>query len=301
MKLWPNRRRLRLWLVLLLVVFGWALTGWVGLGDAETQFARILIADGRLKRLREGTSAWDKLYVQWQKRRVEVGYQQFLRRHPDHARAMVAYGCYLYEEDHEPEAVKLWQRAVATDPGLAVAHNNLGEHFSHHGHADAALQYFDKARQLAPIVAMYHYNWATVCSLFRRDAERVYGWDEDEIFRQSLVAFRWARELAPQNYTFANAYACTFLLMRHPDWDEAHAAWLYCLGLPTEEAERQFNYGRLSRVCMHLGRVDEAQQWIDRMTDGQVSSMREALRHKLTAQRPVMAVSAVAAAATPAP
>ncbi len=122
MKLLPKRGRLALWLVLLLVVGGWSLTGWVGLGDEETQFTRLLIADGQLVRMRAGHSFLDRLLLPWQRRRVEVGYQQFLRRHPRHARAMVAYGCFLADEGDEETAAKMWERAIATDPGLAVAY-----------------------------------------------------------------------------------------------------------------------------------------------------------------------------------
>jgi len=276
-----KRWRWSLWAVLL-VVAGWSLAGFYGFGDPETQFARILMADGGLKVLRQRDSAWSQAQLRWQQRRVAAGYERFLKQHPDHARAMTAYGCFLYDEHREPEAVQMWERAISTDPGLAVAYNNLGEHLSHCGQVPTALTYFDKARALAPDTAVFHYNWATVCALFRRDAQRVYGWDDAEVFRRSLIAFRRARELDPQNYQYASAYAGTFLLMRQPDWEEAHAAWRFCLGIPTEEAERQFTYGRLSRISMRLGRYDEAHQWLEQMTVDEVSSMRDVLRRKLT-------------------
>ncbi len=183
---------------------------------------------------------------------------------------------------------------------------NLGEHYSHHGHTALALTLFDKARALSPDTAVFHYNWATVCSLFRVDAQRVYGWDNDEIFRRSLSGFRQARDLAPQNYTYADAYASTFMVMAHPDWEAARQAWLYCLKFPMSEVEREFIYGRISRVCLHQEHYTEAQHWIDQMTAPQVASMREALRRKLVAlptpttpPPPVVTISSVAATATP--
>ena len=89
---------------------------------------------------------------------VEQSYQAFLRRHPDHARARLAYGSFLSDIGRFDEAVQQWERAKDLDPKNPAAWNNLADHFSHFGPSDRCIQYFAKAVELAPKEPLYQYN-----------------------------------------------------------------------------------------------------------------------------------------------
>lgn len=223
-------------------------------------------------------------------RQLESDYQQFLSEHPKHVRAMVAFGGFLRDFERDDEAIAWWKKAIAVDKNCAAAYNDLGEVYGPTGQAAEALRMHQKAYELDPSEPVYRLNWANTCILFRTDAHEVYGWDTAEIFRRSLEQFRKARDLAPQDLEFSNAYAESFYLVKNPDWREAHAAWEYCLGQPLQTAERQRVYGQLARVSMYQNRLEEAKSWLAKMDAPEVQGLRESLQRRLsqlTSSKPV--------------
>jgi tetratricopeptide (TPR) repeat protein len=203
-----------------------------------------------------------------QEHRLENDYRHFLNDHPDHARAMVAYGDFLEDRQREEEALRWWQKAVTVDPHEAYAYNDIANYYGHYGRAADALKLYDKAIALAPTEPIFRFNWATTCSSFRNDSQKVYGWTKEEIFQHSLEQFRKARDLDPQNFDLATAYAETFYEMPKPDWEEAFAAWKFCLNQQLDEGQQQLVYTHLARVCIRRERYDEAKEWAAKMAVG---------------------------------
>ena len=216
-----------------------------------------------------------------QMRRLEGDYKRFLNSHPRHARAMVAYGDLIYDRDSEEEAIRWWEKAIAADPREAYAYNEIANHYGHYGQADKALRYYEKAIELAPTEPIFRFNWATTCQLFRNESQAVYGWNKDEVFQHSLEQFRSARDLAPRDFEMSSTYAETFYEMPKPDWREAYEAWRFCLNQPLDDRQRQFVYGYLARVCVRLGRYDEARAWVAKMTGSEQESVRRAVERKI--------------------
>jgi tetratricopeptide (TPR) repeat protein len=212
-------------------------------------------------------------------RRLENDYKHFLNDHPRHTRAMVAYGDYLSDLGREDEAMKWWQKAVAIDPNEAYGYNEIANYYGHYGRSAEALKLYDKAIALVPTEPIFRFNWATTCVSFRNESHEVYGWTKDEIFRHSLDQFRKARDLDPQNFDLATAYAETFYMMPKPDWAEAYAAWKYCLGQPLNDGQRQLVSMHLARVCLHWGHYDEAREWTSKMAGG--NPVRRALERQI--------------------
>jgi tetratricopeptide (TPR) repeat protein len=242
--------------------------------DVDAQFRDLLREDDALSaRVEQGSE------TQWH--RLDAKYRAFLRDNPKHVRAMIAYGSFLYDRQHEEEAVKWWEKAIATDARAAHAYNNLANHYTHNGRAADALRIYEKAFTLDPAEPMFRFNWATACVMFRTDARQVYGWDTDEIFRRGLEQFRKARDLAPGDFQFSSAYAETFYMMKQPDWVEAYAAWKFCLDQPLAEEQRQRVFGHLARISMHLVRYDEAKSWLAKMTADGNHPLRQTLERKL--------------------
>jgi Flp pilus assembly protein TadD len=276
-----------------------------GQENVGRRFHKLLTDDYRLtqqaQQARESGSpvAWTKLRLQMA--RQEAAYKRFLADHPTHARAMVVYGNFVYDDGRTREALDLWQKAIAIDPANALAYNNLASHYLENGRAADALRYYQKAVELEPHRAIYHFNWATAASLYREDTKAVYGWDTKEIFRRSLEQFRVARELSPQEFGFAKAYAeeyyRTVIAGNAPDWAEAYNAWSYCLNQALTEADRQTVYGNLARVCMRLERLAEARMWIDKMTLAEMHQVRSSLDRKLTRLAATAGAGNVSAAA----
>jgi tetratricopeptide (TPR) repeat protein len=252
---------------------------------ADTEYRKILADDDALMQQMDqegGKTSWlTQSMLKARLRRLEGEYKSFLQQYPDHVRGIVAYGGFLRDMQRDDEAISWWKKAIALDPRCAVAYNNLGEVLGHDGHAGDALRLHQKAYELDPSDPLFHFNWATTCIVYRKDARDVYGWKEDEIFRHSLDQFRIARDLAPQDFQYSSAYAESFYMMKNPDWQEAYAGWNYCLGQPLQDGDRQRVYGQLARVCIHLKQVDTARQWINKMDSTDNQSMRKVLERRL--------------------
>jgi thioredoxin-like negative regulator of GroEL len=112
----------------------------------------------------------------------------------------------------------------------------------------------------------------------------VYGWSKEEIFQHSLEQFRQARDLVPQDFDMASTYAETFYMMPKPDWQGAYDGWQFCLKQPLDDQQRQQVYANLARTCIRLGRIDEARQWLAKLTDNGQTSMRHLLERKIDQQ-----------------
>jgi tetratricopeptide (TPR) repeat protein len=216
-----------------------------------------------------------------QMRRLEGDYKHFLNDHPQHARAMVAYGDLLDDQDRADDAMRWWEKAITVDPHEAYAYNNLANHYGHYGQADKALRYYQKAIDLEPTEPIFRFNWATTCQLFRNESLKVYGWNKEEIFRHCLEQFRSARDLAPENFDLSSAYAQTFYQVPTPDWPEAYKAWQFCLHQPLDDQNRQFVCAQLARVCIRLAHYDEARQWASNLTTGEQETVRRTIERRI--------------------
>jgi len=233
-------------------------------------------------------------------RRLEGDYQHFLNNHPQHARAMVAYGELLDDQGQMEDAERWWKRAIAADPNEAYAYNDLANHYGHNGHADQALRYYQTAIRLVPTEPVFRFNWATTCSLFWNESRAVYGWDKNQIFQHALEQLRSARDLAPQNFDYSSAYAETFFQTPTTNWPEAYQAWQFCLHQPLGEGNQQFVYANLARVCIRMGQFDEARQWASHLSRGEQESARRAIERRI-AESTKAADASATNSASPAP
>jgi tetratricopeptide (TPR) repeat protein len=253
--------------------------------DTERQF-RFLLSRGDELRVQEdqfNPHTSPAVIERWkaQLKRLEGDYQHFLHDYPEHARAMVAYGDLLYDEKDEDEAVRWWERAISVDPREPYAYNDLANVYGHNGQAAKALRYYRTAIDLEPTEPVFRFNWATTCQLFRNESRAVYGWNVEEIFQHSMEQFRAARDLDPQNYDYATTYAETFYQLPKPDWSGAYNAWQFCLRQPLDDRQREFVYAYLARVCLRLGRIDEARQWAAKISNTDQVSARRMIERKI--------------------
>jgi tetratricopeptide (TPR) repeat protein len=253
--------------------------------EAERQFRFLLSRGDELRAQRDQFAGDTRASVtgRWktQVRRLEADYEHFLNDHPQHARAMVAYGSLLYDLGRQEEGIRWWKKAIEVDPREAYAYNDLANHYGHNGHAAEALRYYARAIELAPAEPIFRFNWATTSQLFRNESRAVYGWSTDQIFQHSLEQFRSARDLAPQDFELSSAYAETFYQMPKPDWREAYNAWQFCLRQPLDDQQRGFVEGHLARVCVRLGRYDEARQRVAKLPSDQQAFVRRAIEQKI--------------------
>lgn len=212
---------------------------------------------------------------------VRKRYEDFLRRHPKHARARLAYGSFLNDIGEEEEAVAQWEKAREADPTNPAAWNNLANHYGHRGPVEKAFEYYEKAIELDPEEPVYLQNLATTTYLFRRAAKERYNITEEEVFNRALDLYRRAIKLDPKNFPLATDYAQSYYGIRPLRAEEAIEAWNYALQVANDETERQGVYCHLARIELNSGRFEEARKHLELVTLDLYKTLKERLTRNL--------------------
>lgn len=213
-------------------------------------------------------------------RPVRKAYDQFLEKHPDHAKGHLAYGSFLGEIGEHDEAVRYMEKAKELDPSNPAAWNNLANYYGHRGPIRKCFEYYAKAIELNPKESVYYQNLAVCVFLFRRDAEEFYGITEPEVFEKSLELYRKAMELDPTNFVLATEYAMSFYGMlplstasaeekkegRMKITARAIPAWEDAMKLAADDLQKQGIYVHLARTKYIGGRYDEARKDLEAIT-----------------------------------
>lgn len=254
------------------------------------------------KRMEDPTASTDvtlRARIQERFRPVRQAYESFLKEHPNHARARLAYGSFLLETGDDEEAVRQMEKARETDPRNPAAWNNLANYYGHDGPVEKAFEYYAKAIELNPREPVYLQNLATVVFLFRRDATNFYRITEWEVFEKSLDLYRQAIRLDPTNFLLASEYAQSFYGVRVPAdgeatlrdqrqqkvYQDAIAAWEQAQRLASDDLQRQGVALHLARVHLLANHFDDAQRHLDLVSVEAYRDTKQRIQRNLTAKR----------------
>jgi len=162
--------------------------------------------------------------------RVERAYKVVLDRYPKNARALNYYGEFVsdYRGD-EINAVRYWNEAIANDPKLALAHNNLAIYYSHTGRIAFGIDHYNKAIELEPQNPDFKYNLAQLYLTMSPDVAKELKWEDAKVYREGMKLSKAAAELKPTDYKLLEDYATNFYAAQRfeitPDWADAATAW----------------------------------------------------------------------------
>lgn len=241
---------------------------------------------------------------------VRAAYEDFLKRHPGHSAARVAFGSFLHDVQEEDAAREQWEKALALSPANPAIWNNLANIYGHNGPVEKAFEYYDKAIELESSQPLYYQNLATTVYMFRKNASRYYQLPLPEVLEKAMALYKNALDLDPKNFVLASEIAQTFYGIppqktgdpqadRQAALDHAKralAAWEYALALARDDIERQGIYLHLARVHLSVDQRQEAETFLKRVTDPMYNVVRSNLWKKLETPPP-----ADAKAASPAP
>lgn len=233
--------------------------------------------------------------------KVRKAYKDFLRLHPKHARARLAYGSFLNETGEEDEAVEEWEKARELDPKDPAAWNNLANHYGHRGPVDKAFAYYEKAIELNANEPTYLWNLATTVYLFRRDAMEYYKFTETQVFDRALELYRKALQLDPTNFILAHDFAQSYYGIKPLRTEEALSAWRQALKLAHDDIEREGVLMHLARVELNSGKFEDANQHLQAVTNQMHLSLKNRLLRNLTDKQAQVRGQATNAPPTTAP
>ena len=193
---------------------------------------------------------------------VRKAYEDFLQRHPDHARAHLAYGSFLSDIRDEEGGEKEWNKALELDPKNPATWNNLANHYGHDGPVKKAFEYYAKAIELDPTESVYYHNLGTTVYLFRKDAKEYYKIDEQAVFDKALDLYAKAIKLDPTNFALATDVASTYYGIKPTRTDDALNAWSNALKIANTDVEREGVYIHLARLEFECGTASRSRKRI---------------------------------------
>lgn len=240
------------------------------------------------------------LRVEQRLKPVREAYEDFLRRHPQHARAWLAYGSFLDDLGEDAEARDKWEKAREIDPSNPAAWNNLANYYGHRGPVKKAFEYYARAIELNPREPTYYQNLATTTYLFRKDAMEFYQIDEQAVFDRALDLYRQALRLDPQNFELAADYAQTYYGIRPLRAEPALAAWEAALKIAPGQDEREGVHLHLARVNLAAGRFDQARTHLEQVRLPKYETLKARLTRNLAEKERRSESAPDATATTPA-
>jgi tetratricopeptide (TPR) repeat protein len=213
---------------------------------------------------------------------VKHNYEDFLQRHPEYVRALLAYGSFLHQSGDGEGALKQWEKASTLAPNNPAVWNNLADYYMD-ANVKKAFEYYSKAIELDPSQSVYYHNLAVCVYMFRTDAEEYWKISEAEVFDKSLALYQKAMKLDPENFVLASDYAECFYGIRPLRLEDGLTAWNHCLQIAQSERDRQGVYIHLARINLALKRFDETQKALDTVTNREYFGLKNKLAANLKA------------------
>jgi tetratricopeptide (TPR) repeat protein len=215
---------------------------------------------------------------------IRSAYEDFIQRHPEHARARVAYGSFLNDLHDDDGAQEQWEKALALNQKDPAIYNNLANLYGHTGSVKKAFEYYAKAIELNPREPIYYHNFGTTVFLFRKDAREFYEITEQQVFDKALELYSKALKLDPQNFPLASDVAQTYYGIRPLRTEDALKAWTNTLAIAQNEVEREGVYLHLARFKLIAGRFAEARAHLNCVTNETYNELKIRLTRNLNEQ-----------------
>jgi len=217
---------------------------------------------------------------------VEKAYADFIKDHPKHSRARVAYASFLGDIKGEEAAEAELEKALAIDTNNPAIYNNLANIYGHIGPVTNAFAYYEKALQISPNEPVYYHNFGTTVYLFRTDAKEYYHINEDQVFNKAFGLYSNAMRLDPDNFVLASDVAQTYYGVKPLRTNDALVAWTNAFKLASNEAEREGVQIHFARVKYLVGRYDEARAHLNLVTNENYLDLRNRLLKRIAEHDP---------------
>jgi Tfp pilus assembly protein PilF len=215
---------------------------------------------------------------------IRQAYEDFIKLHPNHVRARVAFGSFLEDTHDEEGSQEQWEKALELDKTDPAIYNNLANHYGHTGPVKKAFEFYTKAIELNPKEPIYYHNFGTTVYLFRKDAREYYNISEQQVFDKALELYSNSMRLDPTNFPLASDVAQTYYGIKPTRTDEALKSWTNALSIAHDEIEREGVYLHFARLKLHAERFAEARAHINAVTNDMYKDLKSRLVRNLNEQ-----------------
>jgi len=206
---------------------------------------------------------------------VTQAYEDFIKAHPNHSRARVAYASFLGDVKGEEAAQEQLEKALALDTNNPAIYNNLANIYGHIGPVTNAFDFYAKAIRLSPLEPVYYHNFGTTVYLFRKDAMEYFHLDEKQVFAKAFELYSNAIRLDPEDFPLASDVAQSYYGMKPVPTDTALQAWTNALKIAHDDVEREGVYIHFARLKTMAGRFDEARAHLNSVTNEMYARLKD--------------------------
>lgn len=208
-------------------------------------------------------------------------YEDFINRHPKHARARIAYASFLDDLGEEDAGYDQLLKARDIDPSLPSVWNQLGNYYGEHGPTTNAFICYEKALQLDPTESVYYQNFGTMVYLYRKDVREFYHINEQQVFDKAMDLYSNAMKFDPTNFELATDVAESYYGIKPMRTNDALVSWTNALNLARDEIDREGVYIHLARVNGQIGRFAQAQRFLDDVTNSMYGDLKRRVQRSL--------------------
>jgi tetratricopeptide (TPR) repeat protein len=212
---------------------------------------------------------------------IKEAYEGFLAKNPNHVRCRIAYGSFLNDLADEEGALVQYEKAIKLDPRNPAPYNNAANIFTHSGPVSNAFSYFSRAIELDPAEPVYYHNLGTTVYLFRNDAKEYYKIDEQQVFDKAFELYSNSMRLDPDNFPLASDVAQTYYGIKPMRTEDALNAWTNAYQLAADDIERQGVHMHFARIKIGAGRLEEARNHLNTVTNEMYLEVKQRLVRKL--------------------
>jgi tetratricopeptide (TPR) repeat protein len=205
---------------------------------------------------------------------VQQHYEEFLKQHPRHSRARVAYASFLGDIKGEEAAQEQLEKALEVDTNNPAIYNNLANIYGHIGPVKKAFEFYARAVELNPVEPIYYHNFGDTVYLFRKDAMEYYKLNEQQVFAKAFNLFSNAMRLDPDNFPLATDVAQSWYGVQPLPTEQALKAWTNALHIAHDEVEREGVYVHFARVKLLAGRFTEARAHLNAVTNEMYGNLK---------------------------
>jgi tetratricopeptide (TPR) repeat protein len=212
---------------------------------------------------------------------VIQAYEDFIKAHPKHSRARVAYASLLGDVKGEEAAEEQLEKALTIDTNNPAIYNNLANIYGHIGPVTNAFAFYERAIQLSPEEPVYYHNLGTTVYLFRKDSAEYYHLNEQQIFSKAFQLYSNAIRLDPDNFNLASDVAQTYYGIKPLRTEEALTAWTNTFKIAHDEIEREGVHVHFARVKYLAGRYAEARTHLNVVTNEMYADLKSRLLRRI--------------------
>lgn len=219
--------------------------------------------------------------IQLRLEEIDESYRIYIDKFPKSVFGQILYGKFLRKADRSDDAYAVFLDIHEDNPDIAVVNQHLALFASEIGDFQDALKYWNKAIELEPDQALYHYQFGEYLYTYKIQLMKQHLMSVSEIEDRMVAAFAKAHELAPENRDFHMRWAESFFDSFQPDWNQVLTIWDELLETSHNQFERDVLRLQKVRVLLELQRFYDAEQLLNSVSDPALAEAKSKLRENL--------------------